>query len=145
MRASAHIHQNQGCPKCALVKLSKIFAKTKDEFIRDAQKVHGNKYDYSLVVYKNNATKVKILCKQHGVFRITPHHHLNTSSGCNKCNKLHSKVSIEWLDYVAKKENIYIQHAENDGEYKIHAINSKVDGFCKKSNTVYEFNVVLVY
>jgi hypothetical protein len=45
--ASGHL-AGYGCILCAGVKL-----KTTDEFISDARKIHGNKYDYSLVVYKN--------------------------------------------------------------------------------------------
>ena len=50
----------------------------------------------------------------------------------------HSKSSIMWLEHIAKKENIYIQHARNDREAVIKGY--KVDGFCQKTNTVYEFN-----
>ena len=35
---------------------------TKDDFISKAKEIHGDKYDYSKVVYKNNKTKVTILC-----------------------------------------------------------------------------------
>ena len=41
-----------------------------------------------------------------------------------------------------KKENIFIQHAMNIGE-KIIIINNnkyKVDGYCEKNNTIYEFD-----
>ena len=40
-----------------------------------------------------------------------------------------------------KKENIYIQHAKNDGEYKIKYENKflSFDGYCKKNNTVFSF------
>ena len=34
------------------------------EFIQQAKLIHGNKYDYSLVDYKNNRTKVKIICNK---------------------------------------------------------------------------------
>ena len=37
-------------------------------FIEKAIKVHGDTYDYSLVEYKDFKTKVKIICKVHGVF-----------------------------------------------------------------------------
>jgi hypothetical protein len=33
--------------------------KTKEEFIAEARSVHGDKYDYSRVVYKNNQTKIR--------------------------------------------------------------------------------------
>lgn len=37
-----------------------------ETFIEGAIKVHGGKYDYSKVVYKNNATHVLIVCPEHG-------------------------------------------------------------------------------
>lgn len=49
---------------------------TKETFIEGAIKVHGGKYDYSKVVYKNNATHVLIVCPEHGEFKQTPNMHL---------------------------------------------------------------------
>lgn len=50
--------------------------KTKEEFIKEAVMVHGNKYDYSKVVYVNNNTKVEIICPEHGSFWQRPNDHL---------------------------------------------------------------------
>ena len=51
--------------------------KTKEEFIQDAKNVWGNQYDYSLVDYVNNKTKVKIRCKKHNVvFEQRPFDHV---------------------------------------------------------------------
>ena len=47
-----------------------------------------------------------------------------------------SKTSIQWLKYISGNE--YIQHAMNGGEHFIPTV-GLVDGFCKKTNTVYEF------
>lgn len=52
--------------------------------IEDFVAVHGNTYDYCKVEYKNNVTKVKIICKEHGWFLQTPHSHLS-GNGCPKC------------------------------------------------------------
>lgn len=41
---------------------------TTEEFIEKARKIHGNKYDYSKVVYVNSQTKVCIICPIHGEF-----------------------------------------------------------------------------
>jgi hypothetical protein len=41
---------------------------TKEQFIEKSNKIHNNKYEYSLVEYKNKRTKVKIICSIHGVF-----------------------------------------------------------------------------
>ena len=41
--------------------------KTTEQFIIQAKEVHGDHYDYSLVDYKTNKIKVKIICPIHGV------------------------------------------------------------------------------
>jgi hypothetical protein len=58
--------------------------KTKEQFIKEAQKVHGDKYDYSKVNYVNTHTKVCIICPEHGEFYQTPSHHLH-GQGCPDC------------------------------------------------------------
>ena len=55
--------------------------KTKEQFIEEAYKVHGNKYDYSKVEYINSKTKVCIICPIHGEFLKTPNKHL-LGQGC---------------------------------------------------------------
>lgn len=61
------------------VSISSAIDKT-SYFINQSKEKHGCKYDYSLVEYKNNRTKVKIISK-HGVFKQTPNSHLS-GSGC---------------------------------------------------------------
>lgn len=78
--------RGKGCPKCGIIKNSKSLSLTFDEFVDRSKNIHGNKYDYSLVEYKNNHTKVKIKCKEHGVFNQTPTCHLS-KSGCPECAK----------------------------------------------------------
>ena len=58
--------------------------KSNDEFIREAQSIHHNRYDYSKVEYTNNKTKVCIVCPEHGEFWQTPSDHLN-GKGCPQC------------------------------------------------------------
>lgn len=57
---------------------------TTNQFIEKAKQVHNNVYDYSLVEYVNNSTKVKIICSIHGMFEQTPNAHLS-NRGCNLC------------------------------------------------------------
>jgi len=56
------------------------------KFIKKSKKIHENKYDYSLVEYKNNVTKVKIICPIHGVFLQKPTYHVNNKNGCRFCS-----------------------------------------------------------
>ena len=73
------------CPKCANQMRGDGKRMTKEEFIRKAREVHGWKYDYSKVEYKNANTKVCIVCSKHGEFYQTPLRHIYGHSGCPKC------------------------------------------------------------
>ena len=111
-----------------------------NEFIKKAINIHNNKYDYILVNYKGCDKKVIIICKDHGKFKQTPNNHINHKQGCLKCTNNFSKAQIIWLELLSKLNNIYIQHAMNDGEFKIPTTNFKADGYCKDTNTIYEFH-----
>ncbi|EFX2640874.1 GIY-YIG nuclease family protein [Shigella sonnei] len=67
-----------------------------ETFIAKAKAVHGDKYDYSKVVYKNNRTKVKIICPEHGVFEQQPNHHLQ-GKDCAEC----IFSAEQWYIYIA--------------------------------------------
>lgn len=43
------------------------------------------------------------------------------------------------MERIARREGIYIQHAENDGEFRIPGTNFKADGYCAETNTIYEY------
>lgn len=77
--ANKHL-RGQGCPICALDSKRK----TGDQFIREAQKLHGNKYDYSKVLYKNSSSKILIVCPKHGEFKQGAQNHLR-GHGCPAC------------------------------------------------------------
>lgn len=70
--------QGNGCPKCAGRN------KTTTEWVADAVAVHGNKYDYSRVLYVHHASQVEIACPEHGSFMQTPNCHLS-GAGCPRC------------------------------------------------------------
>ena len=53
-------------------------------FIKRANKIHNNRYDYSKSSYINASTKVCIMCPEHGEFWQLPNVHMN-GQGCPKC------------------------------------------------------------
>ena len=57
---------------------------TTADFVKNARKKHGDKYDYSKVNYINNRIKVIIICPIHGEFLQKPNGHLN-GQGCFEC------------------------------------------------------------
>ena len=141
-----------GCKECVR-ESRKPQPRLADQFIEKARKVHGDKYDYSKVIYINNRTPVIIICPIHGEFTQLPVTHLR-GSGCHRCsssigeNIIHNylserKIEFEyhkvirdgenWLipDFLFKKEGITymieyngIQHYKEDNYF-----NRKNGGF----------------
>ena len=79
-----HLRCELGCPKCSREISVRKRRFTKEEFIHRAQDYHGNKYDYSKVIYQQWHKKVEIICPKHGSFWQTPSNHVNRS-GCPHC------------------------------------------------------------
>lgn len=70
-----------GCPKCGRKRCEK--SKSKDQFVKDATAIHGDKYSYDDVIYVNNKTRVIIYCKAcEENFEQTPHKHLVSKRRC---------------------------------------------------------------
>lgn len=72
-----HMHGDR-CKYCANPK------DTKEEFVRKANIVHDNKYDYSKVEYRGSNVKVCITCPKHGDFWQSAYAHLQ-GQGCPEC------------------------------------------------------------
>ena len=75
---------------------------TKEDFIKIAREKHGSKYDYSKVEYKNNRTKVIIICPRHGEFYQIPICH--KKGGCIECGKKPMKLE-KYIERVNIKHN----------------------------------------
>ncbi len=80
----------QGCRLCGFNKISKNGRGNTKEFIRRARKIHNDRYDYMESFYKYSNIKLKVRCKKHGIWKITPANHLS-GYGCPKCG--HEKVA----------------------------------------------------
>ena len=128
-----HITKKCGCPNC--VKNKKL---TTETFIIKAIKKHGDKYDYSLVVYKDSQTKIKIICKKHNIiFEQRPAKHLY-GEGCPICKE--SKGEIKISKYLKSKNIEYIQqHTFNDCK---NILPLPFDFYLPKNNTCIEFDGV---
>ena len=101
---TGHLRKGHGCPKCGIEKRANKRKTKISEFIEKAKKIHGDKYDYSKVVYKNSYTKVCIICPIHGEFWQTPASHL-IGRKCPKCSKPCYKYTTD--DFVQKSRKIH--------------------------------------
>lgn len=59
---------------------------TTEGFVRRSIEAHGNLYDYSKAVYKNQSTKVEIGCSIHGSFYQYPQNHYGKPTKCPECS-----------------------------------------------------------
>ena len=100
----------KGCKECSRTKVAKDQTSNTEEFIKKARIIHGDKYDYSKVDYKNNRIHIEIICKEHGNFLQTPSGHLS-GKGCTECGKEKSKKDTRSRIMLSKNE--FIKKANN--------------------------------
>jgi hypothetical protein len=113
----------QGCPKCN----GGVKSNTQ-EFIEKAKIIHNDKYDYSKVIYPNNAyEKVTIICKKHGEFEQSAGNHL-AGQGCPKCN---GGVKSNTQEFIEKVKEV---HGNKYDYSKVNYIDSRIKIMitCKK-------------
>lgn len=115
---------------------------TKEEFIERAKLTHGDKYDYNLVEYKNNRTKVKIKCDEHGIFLTKPNT-LLSGSRCPTCGREHSAKIRAKLQKKSTEQ--FIEEVEkalgNTFDYsKVNYINNKtnIEIICKRHGSFWQ-------
>jgi hypothetical protein len=78
--------------------------KTTEQFIKEAKAVHGDKYDYSLVVLAGMTKKVKIICPEHGPFEQQPSNHRRGNGGCPQCcASIHSQRMSDTFEQFVEK------------------------------------------
>lgn len=129
--------KKNACPVCSkqdlLIRCSKskiTQPQSNKNFIKKAKEVHGDKYDYSKVEYKNSKTNVLIVCKIHGEFLQTPNHHTNSKNGCPDCNPSNRgfknsprNVAITTEAFIKKAKEL---HGDKYDYSKLVYVNSKV-------------------
>lgn len=129
--ASEHL-RGYGCKKCAFEKSRVSQKRSFEEFVEISNNIHNNFYDYSLVKYKNNKTKVCIICPIHGKFEKLAYMHLR-GSGCPTCShiKKYEKRKLTTEQFVSLSKKIH----GDEYDYsltKYISSRSKVDIICKK-------------
>lgn len=105
---------------------------TLEDFIERSSHIHGGKYDYSKANYKNNSTKVCIICPIHGEFWQSPQGHMS-GKGCVACSRVRAnekrRTSTDKFIDVARKV-----HGDRYDYSKVEYIDSttKVRIVCKE-------------
>lgn len=113
--------------------------------VERASALHHGKYLYDAIddeqplSFSSNCY-IPITCPDHGIFKQRISDHLR-GRGCKLCaSKISSRKATDWLTEIAERDNIHIQHGGNGCEFYVPEVECFVDGYCKQTNTVYEFD-----
>jgi hypothetical protein len=133
LQTPASHQRGRGCPSCYHENIRGASQRrTQEEFIRLAKERHGNKYDYSKVVYKNSITKVVIICPTHGEFSQFANSHLKY--GCQLCaNKaINQSLKMTTAEFVEKSINVHGHRYDYNKTVYNENQDTNVEIICKK-------------
>lgn len=97
---------------------------TTEQWIQRAREIHGDKYDYSKVLYTKASEKVCIICPKHGEFWQIANNHLR-GAGCLKCKtEALAQTQRGNIDSFIEKANI-IHNFKYDYSKSVYGKNNK--------------------
>ena len=115
-------------------------------FIRKALRKHGDKYDYSKVVYVKWDINVEIICRVegHDSFLMRPDKHCCRGQGCSKCKfeKLSDLFRLTLEEFIDKSNEI---HGVGRYDYsKVNYVNNNTEVIiiCHNHEEPYEFKQI---
>jgi hypothetical protein len=89
--------RGSGCTKCGKITSSNKRKNNNNKVIERFKNIHGDKYDYSKMVYINLNTDIIIICKEHGEFQQAPHNHY-AGQNCPKCSNRYKITHDEFIE-----------------------------------------------
>lgn len=98
--------RGSGCNECRKLNFPTL-RYTNEQLIEKLEQIHNFRYDYSLLNYTGVKNKIKILCKEHGVFEQVVDNHIQ-GKGCPKCADISRVINMrsttkDFIDAAIKK------------------------------------------
>ncbi len=124
-----HLNTKYGCRQCSVSGISKTKTSNIEGFIKKSGKIHGNEYDYSISEYNGVFNLLKIICKNHGIFELTPAQHFS-GQGCKHC-VIDDKRAL-YLNKFINKANIIHNNLYDYSITKYIDYETSIDIICKK-------------
>lgn len=122
--------KGSGCPKCA-----GVAKKSTEEFVAEARKVHGDRYDYSTATYVGAREAINIRCRTHGVFSQAAGAHL-AGANCSVCAKSDAPRQAARDRFAAYKESLTARGLPYTYEFsETNNLHSRVLVTCDKGHT----------
>ena len=127
---SQFINGVYGCPQCWFDNIGKSNRKIfKEDFIKIARSVHGDKYGYDKVEFNSVKDKVTIFCPDHGYFEQVVFSHLK-GFGCLKC-KCYSGGENKIREILSERKILFVE------QYKV----PNISLFCNNKNIYIDFYI----
>jgi len=98
---SPYNHTRYGCRLCGVKTSTTKRIITQEEYIDRCTKLYGDKYDLSETIYTGHANKIKVICRIHGPFYISPIEFIR-NHGCQKCGGNYSMSNEEYIEALGK-------------------------------------------
>lgn len=107
LTAERFLDSAHGCIKCSNLssgyKAGAAKLRSIQNVLKKFNKVHGDKYDYSAVVYVKGSVPITVICKTHGPFEVTPNAHI-AGVGCALCSLEARRFSWKHLEDILKSK-----------------------------------------
>lgn len=115
----------QGCPKCSGKNLSTA------DVILDFKNIHGDTYDYSKLIFKNQREKMTFICYEHGEFKQTYYQHCQKNPiACQECRENKQSLKLHQILEKFKKSHGNLYDYSNVKPQQ--SIQTNVEIICKK-------------
>lgn len=154
---AAHLRSPTGnCPDCAYETLGLTHRRSLDSILSQANEIHDNAYDYSLIKPEDHTNMNKkdkeyhsIICPIHGVFKQTFYVHIHDKCGCPTCGEeLGFRHKDKAYTNATKKRhkisNLYVMEFSNHTEtfFKIGiSVDTEVRTKSLKVSSKQEYNI----
>lgn len=144
----ASILQGHGCPMCGIDKSKSTHTYTHEQF-EALLDTHNQAYIHKQVhlkpgqLYGGFRSPLSVVCNEGHEWVTNSDNILNGKAGCPICasSKTFSHMAIDWLKSIELRDGITIRHRGNSpNEFVIPGTKYAVDGYCRDTNTVYEFH-----
>jgi len=88
-----------GCMLCGREKTTKARRLNQKDFLQRIKEIHEDTYIFDNTEYVNSRTKVSLICRKHGLIKMSPRE-LLSGNGCNLCG--HERTRLERNDFIKR-------------------------------------------
>lgn len=113
-------------------------------YIKQAKAVHGERFIYDAVIYKNNTTKIDIECREHGIFSQRPTPHLR-GAGCPHCARLITAKKKTTAEFIADAQAVHGKERYDYSKVVYRGNKFKVEIICNQCNESFGKNLTAMY